>query len=51
MIQLLASLWSIRKDHDGEVRVQLVIPSTQADEAIKIPEGKVLRITIEEENE
>ena len=51
MVKCLATLWSIRKDHEGEVRLQLLIPSSEAEQVITIPEGKILRITIEEEDD
>jgi len=51
MIECIGQLWSVKKDHQGEVKLVLLISQTQAQEVIHIPELTQLKITIEEVQE
>lgn len=49
MITLQASLFSIKKDHEGEVKITFAIPQTDANKAMQIPEQTLLSLNIEAE--
>jgi hypothetical protein len=49
-MKFIAHLHAVRKDQDGEVKLTLCIPSTQAQEVMGIPADQNLVVSIEEEN-
>ena len=53
MIDLIASLHRLTKDHDGEVTVTFKVPKSHAAHALSIPEETALMLTIawEEQHE
>ena len=48
-MKFIAHLHAVRKDQDGEVKLTLCIPSTQAQEVIGLPADHNLVVIIEEE--
>lgn len=50
MIKVLATIFSIKKDQWGEVKVSLLVPQSEAEKVLNLPTERVLSVTIEEEN-
>ena len=50
-MEFIAQLWSVKKDHLGEVKLILLVSQNEAQEVIGIPEETQLRVSIEEVKE
>ena len=47
-IECIGQLWSVKKDHQGEIKLVLLVSQNEGKEVINIPEMTQLKITIEE---